>query len=416
MKAEIIAVGSELLLGQIVNSNAAFLSVELAQHGIDVFYHVVVGDNEERLTDVLNQASKRSDLVILTGGLGPTKDDLTKETVAEICGKDLVYHQQSLDAITSFFEKRGQVMTENNKKQALVIEDSHVLVNHNGMAPGMVLETDQCKFVLLPGPPKEMQPMVVSELRPLLEKDNVTQEKITSRVLRFFGIGESKLAAMIDDLLVNQTNPTIAPLASEGEVTLRLTVKHYDPNVSVQLLDQVEKDILSRVGEYFYGYGETTLMEVVSKQLKKHKYYIAAAESLTGGLFSSALTSISGASEIFHGSIISYATKVKENNLGVPNKIIAENGVVSAECAVEMAKAVKLKLQSDIGISFTGVAGPGTQDGKKPGEVYVGICGPNNEMAVHKLKLSGNREAIRQRTINYGCFYLLNELKRWNIE
>ncbi|WP_368504107.1 competence/damage-inducible protein A [Alkalihalophilus sp. As8PL] len=415
MRAEIIAVGSELLLGQIVNTNAQFLSVELANHGIDVHYQVVVGDNTRRLSEVVTTAANRSDLVILTGGLGPTKDDLTKETIADFCNKKLVYDEDALTSIIAFFEKRKITMTDNNKKQALVIEGSRVLPNHYGMAPGMVVEAETCQFVLLPGPPREMEPMVVEQLRPLLQKSNVKNESITSRVLRFFGIGESKLEVMIDDLLRAQSNPTIAPLASEGEVTLRLTVKHHDSYVANQLLDETEAAIQARVGEFFYGYGESTLMNVLISELKEQKLTISSAESLTGGLFASELTSIAGVSDIFIGSIISYATKVKENSLDVSKELIDSHGVVSEPCADQMAKAIKQKLHSDIGISFTGVAGPSSQDNIAPGVVFIGICLPDNKCTVYQINVGGNREAVRHRAIKYGCFYLLNELKRWNL-
>ncbi|WP_100373138.1 competence/damage-inducible protein A [Bacillus sp. FJAT-45037] len=415
MRAEIIAVGSELLLGQIVNTNARFLSEELAASGIDVYYQVVVGDNKNRLTGVIKDAAARSDLVFLTGGLGPTKDDLTKETVATFLGKNLVYDDASLASIEAYFQKVNRDMTPNNKKQALIIEGSQVLPNHYGMAPGMIATVDGCTFVLLPGPPKELEPLVKEQLLPFLQQRNKTNESITSRVLRFFNIGESKLETMIEDLLAAQSNPTIAPLASEGEVTLRLTVKHHDASVAKQLLDHTEEKIQARVGQFFYGYGESSLIAVLVDRLKSTHTTLSTAESLTGGLVSSAITSVPGASNIFVGSIVSYQTKVKENQLGVSKELITSSGVVSAECAGVMAREVRERLRSDIGLSFTGVAGPSGQEGKEPGLVYIGIAYSNQQVKTFRLQLTGNRESIRMRAMKYGCFYLLNELKRWNL-
>lgn len=294
MNAEIIAIGSELLLGQIANTNAQFISKQLASIGVNVYYHSVVGDNEARVKEVLLQAKQRSTLVVLTGGLGPTKDDLTKEAIASFLNRNLVEHEYSLHKIQKYFEDRARVMTDNNRKQALVFEGSSVFPNEYGMAPGMALEESGVHYMLLPGPPKEMQPMFAKDgLRYILSHLEQT-EKISSRVLRFFDIGESQLETEIVDLIDNQKNPTIAPLASEGEVTLRLTVKHSNHNEGMQLLDDLEEKILARVGPYFYGYGETSLLEEVVETLKEQKLTISAAESLTGGRFSEALTSMEG--------------------------------------------------------------------------------------------------------------------------
>ncbi|WYP24904.1 competence/damage-inducible protein A [Alkalihalobacillus sp. FSL W8-0930] len=412
MNAEILAVGSELLLGQILNTNAQYLSKQLAELGIDVYVHTVVGDNEKRLTESLELAANRADLVILTGGLGPTKDDLTKETAATFCGRTLVHDEAALRSIESYFEKRNRQMTPNNRKQALVIEGSTVLKNHTGMAPGMYVESDKCKLVLMPGPPRELQPMFELELKPLLIDGSGTA--ITSRVLRYFGIGESQLETDLEDLIDAQTNPTIAPLAGNGEVKLRLTVKHSDETEAERLLDETEAAIQKRVGEYFYGYGEIGLMEQLSIQLKEAKLTLSAAESFTGGLFTSGLTSYKGASSIFVGGISAYSSNVKEDILQVSNDTIKQSGVVSEPCASEMASSVRKMFKSDIGVSFTGVAGPDPQEGKEPGTIFIGISGPDSNVTVYPLSLSGNRQAIRERAVKYCCFYLLNELKRWH--
>lgn len=414
MNAEIISVGSELLLGQIVNTNAAFLARECAELGINVFYQTTVGDNQQRFFDTLKSAFDRADMLIITGGLGPTKDDLTKETVARFVGEELAHHEESLHYIEAFFKRQKRPMTPNNRKQALVIKGSHVLNNHFGMAPGMVAHFNKKMIILLPGPPKEMNPMFKNEFIPYFKKLLGSKAAITSRVLRFFGIGESQLETDLMDLIDAQTNPTIAPLASDGEVSLRLTVMHESKEERIRLLDEVEKKINERVGSYLYGYGETTLLEQLFLQLQEKDCTIATAESFTGGKFSAGLTSFPGSSEVFRGGIVSYATEVKEDVLGVSKEVVAKHGVVSHHCAVEMAERAKAQFEADVAISFTGAAGPTPQEGKAPGTVYIGIAGLTDTPLSFELFLAGGREAIRERAMKYGCFYLLNELKRWN--
>lgn len=241
VNAEIIAVGSELLLGQIANTNAQFISRKLAEIGVNVFYHTVVGDNAERLEHAIETAKKRSNCIIFTGGLGPTKDDLTKETIARILNKRLVIDEAAMKNIEDFFKRTKRTMSENNRKQALVLEGSTVLPNHYGMAPGMALEANGIIYLLMPGVPKEMKPMFINYGVPFLQYHYGLKEKIISRVLRFFGIGESQLETDIEDLIDQQTNPTIAPLAKDGEVTLRLTAKHEDESTALKLIDETEK-------------------------------------------------------------------------------------------------------------------------------------------------------------------------------
>ncbi len=411
MNAEIIAVGSELLLGQIANTNAQFISKQLAEIGVNVFYHTVVGDNAERLKKTIEAAQKRADLIIFTGGLGPTKDDLTKETIAEMLGKQLVIHQEALDSIEEYFRKTNRVMTPNNRKQALVLEGATILVNHNGMAPGMALKIEDTHYMLLPGPPKEMQPMFQTFGRGYITKQLGKVERIESRVLRFFGIGESQLETEIEDLLDRQTNPTIAPLAGDGEVTLRLTAKHSSEEEAISMLDEVERQIQERVHEFFYGYEETTLYEEVLNLLKEKGLTIASAESLTGGLFSERLVSLSGAGDIVQGGIVCYQNEVKQHVVGVSASTLQNHGAVSQQCAKEMAENVRQLCRSNIGISFTGVAGPKVQEGKEVGTVFMGIAIDNEPTEVYHLQLSGGRQSIRTRAVKYGCHYLLRLLK-----
>ncbi|WP_078554566.1 competence/damage-inducible protein A [Bacillus alkalicellulosilyticus] len=411
MKAEIIAVGSELLLGQITNTNATYISKQLANIGIDIYYHTVVGDNDVRLKDAIEVAKGRSDLLIFTGGLGPTKDDVTKETVAQIVEQPLVYDPASLQAIEEFFTSRNKTMTENNKKQALVIKGSTVLANECGLAPGMAVVKDGIYYLLFPGPPKELQPMFENAGKPYLTSNLPDLVPLESRVLRFFGIGESRLETELMDIIEAQSNPTIAPLAGEGEVTLRLTVKHIEPDVRKQMLDEVEKKIVERVGEFLYGYDDTSLLEEVIDTLLKQNMTISTAESLTGGMFSEQLTNLPGASSFFKGAIVCYATKVKETLLGVSSETLQQFGAVSKETAIEMARQIKQLCDSNIGISFTGVAGPDPQEDKPVGTVFIAIA-TNTKEVVHELHITGSRQQIRERTIKNGCYYLVKELKK----
>lgn len=411
MNAEIIAVGSELLLGQIVNTNAQFLSKHLANIGVNVFYHTVAGDNSERLTKAIEIAESRADLIIFTGGLGPTKDDLTKETIASHLGKGLVYDEEALRSIESFFKKVKRKMTENNRKQAFILEDSTVLPNDHGMAPGMFLQVQGRSYMLLPGPPKEMEPMYLSYGEKAILELLHTNDKIVSRVLRFFGIGESLLETEIEDLIDAQANPTIAPLAADGEVTLRLTAKEKTEELANQLIEETEKKILSRVGQYFYGYNSTSLMNELFKLLRKRNLTIACAESLTGGLFQQEITSISGAGDVFKGGVVCYATEVKNRVLKVKKETIDHMGVVSAECASELAVNVRELMQADIGISFTGVAGPTEQEGKPVGMVFIGVSMKEQPTFVEQLQLAGTREGIRNRSVKHGCYLLINRLE-----
>ncbi|MBM7659288.1 nicotinamide-nucleotide amidase [Bacillus mesophilus] len=410
MNAEIIAVGSELLLGQIANTNAQFLSKQLAEVGVNVYYHTVVGDNPERLKQSIKLAEARADLLIFTGGLGPTKDDLTKETIASVLGRKLVMDEEALHSIEEYFHKVNRIMTENNKKQALVLEGCDVLPNRFGMAPGMFLTSKEHHYMLLPGPPKEMQPMFIHFGRPAIMKELKIQEIIESRVLRFFGIGESQLETEITDLIDAQTNPTIAPLAADYEVTLRLTAKHQTLGEATLLLDEVEQQIMGRVGEYFYGYGETSLAREVMSLLQEKGLTLAAAESLTGGMFSQSLTKISGASKVVKGGIVCYTNDVKEHVLKVAPSTLEKEGAVSKQCSKELAENSKQLLNADIGISFTGVAGPDSLEGKPVGTVYIGISLPTNETKTFVVKLAGSREAIRERSVRYGLYYLIREL------
>lgn len=412
MNAEIIAVGSELLLGQIVNTNARFLSQQLAELGVNVYFHTVVGDNPDRLERAIAVAESRANLILFTGGLGPTKDDLTKETISKHLKTQLVMDVNALKSIEDYFNRTNRVMTENNKKQALVLEGSKILQNDNGMAPGMLLKSSDKIYILLPGPPKEIEPMFFHYGRPALQNELNHKNKITSRVLRFFGIGESALETEIEDLIDQQSNPTIAPLASDGEVTLRLTAKHDDETEAQRLLDETEKKIRARVGQFLYGYDDTSLMKEAFNLLKKNGLTIACAESLTGGMFQEQLTTFSGASSVLKGGIVCYSNESKIKLVQVKSETVEQHGAVSEECAMELSKNIANLLNSNVGISFTGVAGPDQVEGKAVGTIYIGIYMKGKTPIVEKLDLAGSREAIRIRTVKYGCYFIVKHLNR----
>ena len=378
MKAEIIAVGTEILTGQILNTNAQFLSEKLAEIGVDVYIQTAVGDNEARLLSVLEIARERSDLVILTGGLGPTEDDLTKQTVAKFLGKNLVFDAQAQAKLDDFFAQRPDyARTPNNERQAQIIQGATPLANETGLAVGGMIEVEGVTYVVLPGPPSELKPMVLNELLPRL----MTGAKLYSRVLRFFGIGESQLVTILADLIEQQTDPTLAPYAKTGEVTLRLSTKAKSKEEADAALNTLEEQILSRdtfegtsLRELCYGYGdETSLASLVVEELKKRQISITAAESLTAGLFQASIADFSGVSAIFKGGFVTYSLEEKAKMLDIPQTELEIHGVVSTYTAEKMAEQAREKTASDIGISLTGVAGPESLEGHPAGTVFIGL-------------------------------------------
>ena len=378
MKAEIIAVGTEILTGQILNTNAQFLSEKLAEIGVDVYIQTAVGDNEARLLSVLEIARERSELVILTGGLGPTEDDLTKQTVAKFLGKNLVFDAQAQTKLDDFFAQRPDyARTPNNERQAQIIQGATPLANETGLAVGGMIEVEGVTYVVLPGPPSELKPMVLNELLPRL----MTGAKLYSRVLRFFGIGESQLVTILADLIEQQTDPTLAPYAKTGEVTLRLSTKAKSKEEADLALNTLEEQILSRdtfegtsLRELCYGYGdETSLASLVVEELKKRQISITAAESLTAGLFQASLADFSGVSAIFKGGFVTYSLEEKAKMLDIPQAELEIHGVVSTYTAEKMAEQAREKTASDIGISLTGVAGPESLEGHPAGTVFIGL-------------------------------------------
>lgn len=397
MKAEIIAVGTEILTGQIVNTNAQFLSEKLAEIGVDVYFQTAVGDNEARLLSLLEIASQRSNLVILTGGLGPTEDDLTKQTLAKFLGKDLVFDPQAQEKLDIFFAHRPDyARTPNNERQAQIVEGATPLPNETGLAVGGVSEVDGVTYVVLPGPPSELKPMVLNQLLPKL----MTGTKLYSRVLRFFGIGESQLVTILADLIDHQTDPTLAPYAKTGEVTLRLSTKAVSQEKADQALDILENQILSRqtfegisLRDICYGYGEeTSLASVVVEELKKRQKSITAAESLTAGLFQATLADFSGVSAIFNGGFVTYSLEEKSKMLDISEQELKEHGVVSEFTARKMAEQARIKTQSDYGVSLTGVAGPDSLEGHPAGTIFIGLAHAKGTEVI-KANIAGRSRA-----------------------
>ena len=397
MKAEIIAVGTEILTGQIVNTNAQFLSEKLAGVGVDVYFQTAVGDNENRLLALLEIASSRSNLIILTGGLGPTEDDLTKQSLAKFLGKDLVFDSQAQEKLDAFFAQRPDyARTPNNERQAQIVEGSTPLANETGLAVGGILEVEGVTYVVLPGPPSELKPMVLHQLLPKLS----TGTKLYSRVLRFFGIGESQLVTILADLIEQQTDPTLAPYAKTGEVTLRLSTKASSQEKADQALEHLEGQILDRqtfegvsLRAICYGYGEeASLASIVVEELKKQGKTITAAESLTAGLFQATVADFSGVSSIFKGGFVTYSLKEKSKMLEIPVQDLEEHGLVSEFTAQKMAEQARSKTQSDFGLSLTGVAGPDSLEGHPAGTVFIGLAQEQGTEVI-KVNIAGRSRA-----------------------
>ena len=393
MTAEILAVGTELLMGQIVNTNAQYISSKLPDVGVGVYYHSVVGDNPERLEDNLRLALNRCDVVITTGGLGPTQDDLTKETIARVLGKKLVLDQESLNDIKSFFNKLGRQMTINNEKQAYMPENCIILKNINGTAPGCIMEEGNKVVIMLPGPPVEMKPMFNDYVIPYFKAKS--SFSIESRFLRVFGIGESAAESLIIDLIDKQTNPTIATYAKEGEVTVRVSAKVEAGENAELIMQPVIDEIKRRFKDCMYSATDQNLDDVVGKLLMEKDITLSTAESCTGGLISQLLTNIPGISKVFMGGAATYSNESKVEMLGVNEETLKKYGAVSFETAAEMAQGIRNRLKTDIGVSITGIAGPGGGTEQKPvGLVYIGLASEKGTI-IKELRLVGDRKKIR---------------------
>lgn len=403
VKSEIIAVGTELLMGQVINTNAAFLSEELVGLGYDVYHHSVVGDNSVRLREMIELASGRSELIILCGGIGPTEDDITRDVLADYLGETLVLDEEGDKKIKSYMKALGRRVTKNNQRQALKIKNGIGIQNPTGLAVGTFYRRGNKTYLILPGPPSELKPMFFDEVVPLLKKILPQKEFLTSRVLRFFGIGESQLVAELSELIAKQNNPTIAPYASPNEVRLRLTVKAETGSEAMELLNRKEKLIMDKVGEYFYGYGEkNSLAQETIAVLKNTQQSIAVAESLTAGLVQSTLGSVPGASSVFLGGFVTYSNEMKMKLLGVPEKLLKDHGAVSRECALAMARQTQKKTGSDYALSLTGVAGPTEVEGKKVGTVWIALATKKGETSVEEFHFQRDRQYIQHSAMMNG--------------
>ena len=398
MIVELISVGTELLLGNIVNTNAAYLSEKCAQLGLSCYFQTVVGDNEERLTYALKSAMDRSDIVILSGGLGPTEDDLTKEVAAKVCGKTLYMHEPSKAALQEFFAHRGIEMPENNWKQAYMPEDSIVLENPNGTAPGVIIEAENAKVILLPGPPNELYPMFETSVAPYLA--GLTDTVICSRTVKICGIGESKAEEMVKDLIDAQTNPTIATYAKTGEVHIRVTASACDEKEALKLIKPVVKELKSRFGKNVYTTEEdVTLEKAVADLLMANDLTVTCAESCTGGLLSARLINVPGISECYKAGLVTYSNKAKKRLLGVKKSTIEKHSAVSKKTAEEMANGAALLAKADVALAVTGLAGPDGGSEEKPvGLVYI-ACAVKNDVIVKEYHFKGNRNKIRESAV-----------------
>lgn len=396
MTAEIICVGTEILLGNIVNTNAAYLSERLAALGISVFFETTVGDNPERVEDVIRQGLQRSDILILSGGLGPTKDDLTKEIAAKVCGQKLVEDSKALERLKSYFTSIKRPMTENNLKQAMVPENCTVLYNENGTAPGMVIHAKEGKkVILLPGPPSELVPMFHNQVEPILQE--MEPGILYSKVIKIDCLGESYVETEILDLIEKQNNPTVAPYAKLGEVHLRITAKADTEEEAKELVKPMVKELKKRFGNKIYTIEEdTTLEEVLVKMLEEKRYTITAAESCTGGMFMGRLVNVPGASNVLNESFITYSNEAKMKYLGVKEETLRSVGAVSEETARQMAEGAARAANANIGVGITGLAGPGGETPqKKAGLVYIGVY-INGKTKVNKYQLKGKRQKVRE--------------------
>ena len=412
MNCEIICVGTELLLGDILNTNAQYLARELAALGIGVHHQQVVGDNPQRMRECMLRALNESDMIILSGGLGPTADDLTKEICCEVMGEKLVLDEDILEGIRSYFVSRGRQMADNNKKQAYVPENGIVFRNRNGTAPGCGIEKDGKLAIMLPGPPRELKAMFEKEVMPYLAKR--TGGIILSKQVRTFGIGESNMASAVEDLLGGE-NPTVAPYAKDGEALLRVTARADSKEKALAMCDETIEIIRERIGEYIYGIDAASLEEKAVELLLAHGKKLALAESCTGGYIAKRITDISGSSAVFECGVVSYSNEVKINLLGVNPETIEKYTEVSEQTAAEMAEGVRRLSGADFALSVTGIAGPGGGSEDKPvGLSYIGFACEDGT-TVKELrtgKKENSRDYNRYVTASTALYMLVDYLNR----
>lgn len=409
---ELISVGTEILLGDILNTDAQYLSIELAKLGISVIHQSTVGDNRERLLAQLDEAAKRSDIIILSGGLGPTPDDLTKEVCCEFFGKEMFLHEPTVEKIKEYFSSKGIEMAQNNLKQAMLPKDCVIFPNDNGTAPGMAIEKDGVHILVLPGPPRELKPMFQNCAVPYLMQ--FSDRIIVSHNIRTFGIGESSMAENVNDLFDAQ-NPTVAPYAKDGEALLRVTAMAMTKEDAESLCKPIIEEIKKRLDAYVYGVDYNCIEEAVVGMLKEHHLKVATAESCTGGLIAKRITDVPGASEVFECGIISYANGIKHKVLGVNEDDLNKYGAVSEPVAKQMAQGALKVSGADIAVSVTGIAGPDSDSTGKPvGLVYIGLADKENvwvrEIRTSRRDRSYNRYVSASNALDMIRLYIDNKL------
>lgn len=408
MIAEILCVGTEILLGDIINTNTQYIALELANLGITVYRQSVIGDNTLRLKNELSRAFETSNLVITTGGLGPTPDDLTKETAAEYFNLKMELHDPSLVKLKQFFKNKNREISAGNLKQAYFPQGTYILPNDYGTAPGCVIKVNDKTLIILPGPPREVYPMFNNYVLPYLSK--FQESTIVSKVLRLCSIGEGQMADVIADIIDDGINPTIATYSKNCESTIRITARAQSSEKALELIVPVEKDIRERLSQYIYGINNDTLEGIISKFLIENKTTISTTESCTGGLLAATLINCAGISSVFLEGAVTYSNKAKMMRLNVSASTLKKYGAVSYETAYEMAEGIAKASSSDIGISTTGIAGPDGGSAQKPvGLVYVGIY-IKGKTVVKKFNFSGSRQIIRQRATMYALDFLRREL------
>ena len=400
MIAELISVGTELLLGNTLNTNVNYLSKKCAELGISSYFQVTVGDNEDRLSDVVKTALSRSDIVILSGGLGPTTDDMTKEVTARLIGRELIQDLAVKQSIADYFKRtnRNNIPT-NNWKQSYIIEGSIVLKNHNGTAPGLIVEIEGDKIViLLPGPPRELIPMFENSVMPLLREH--LPGTFYSQIVKVCGYGESQAVTIVKDLIENQANPTIAPYAKLGQVDFRITASAKDEEEGKKLVEPIVNEFKNRFGNDIFTTNEDeSLEEAVVSLLLKYKIKLATAESCTGGLLSGQIINVPGASDVFDEGVVTYSNTAKVKYLGVKQEVLDKFGAVSEETAREMASGIAKNTGKNASLAITGIAGPDGGTKEKPvGLVYIG-CYLNGKIEVKEFRFNGNRQMVRKRSV-----------------
>ena len=402
---EIISVGTELLLGNVINSDAQMLSQKLSELGLNVFFHTVVGDNPARLEQAVAIARERADILITTGGLGPTCDDLTKQTLSRAFGKELVLHGDIAEELRAWFAHRGQTMTENNLQQAYLPAGCTVFPNGCGTAPGCAFECEGKHVLMLPGPPSECMDMFEKQARPYLAA--LSEGVILSRTLKIFGMGESALESLLREEMNAMTNPTLAPYAKEGECELRITAKADNQEAARAMIAPVEEHLRTLLGDLIYGADLPNLETAVLTALKEHGMTLGTAESCTGGLIAKRMTDLPGSSSVFKGGVVSYCNEIKHSLLGVPQELLDQYGAVSESVARAMAEGARNALNCDLAVSTTGVAGPGSDaNGNPAGLVYVALAGPNGT-EVRRFHLSGASRSRVRTTAAHHAFDLI---------